>query len=61
MSRASSVGLGGAGHAAEENTVVQHEVQIKEEEEDDDDDAGTVVHRSPEPSLVDELLSEEEL
>ncbi|KAG7290299.1 hypothetical protein NEMBOFW57_000298 [Staphylotrichum longicolle] len=60
MSRASSVGLGAGTAAAEENTVVQHEVQIKEEEEDDDDDAGTVVHRSPEPSLVDELLSEEE-
>jgi condensin complex subunit 3 len=40
--------------------VVQHEVRIKEEEEDDDD-AGTVVHRTPEESLVDELLSEEEL
>ena len=31
-----------------------------EEEEDDDDDAGTVVHRTPEQSLVDEFLSEEE-
>ncbi len=40
---------------------MQHEVQIKEEEvEDEDDDAGTVVHRTPEQSLVDDLLSEEE-
>ena len=62
VSRASSVGLGGGGTpAAEDKTIVQHEVQIKEEEvEDDDDDAGTVVHRTPEQSLVDELLSEEE-
>lgn len=63
VSRASSVGFdaAGGGHApSEERTVVQHEVRIKEEEEDDDDDAGTVVHRTPEQSLVDELLSEEE-
>ena len=62
VSRASSVGLGGGGTpAAEDKTIVQHEVQIKEEEvEDEDDDAGTVVHRTPEQSLVDELLSEEE-
>ena len=58
VSRASSVGLT---PAAEDKTVVQHEVQIKEEEvEDEDDDAGTVVHRTPEQSLVDDLLSEEE-
>jgi condensin complex subunit 3 len=60
MSRASSVGFDAASHApSEERTVVQHEVRIKEEDEDDDD-AGTVVHRTPEESLVDELLSEEE-
>ncbi|KAK3296214.1 condensin subunit-like protein [Chaetomium fimeti] len=62
VSRASSVGFDAPGTStrptpSEERTVVQHEVQIKEEEESD---AGTVVHRSREQSLVDELLSEEE-
>ncbi|KAL2015987.1 hypothetical protein VTK56DRAFT_4476 [Thermocarpiscus australiensis] len=64
VSRASSVGVDDR-MAVDEKTVVQHEVDIKEEEEEEEeeDDEGTVIHK-PEPeeqSLVDELLSEEEL
>ncbi|EAQ89014.1 hypothetical protein CHGG_05633 [Chaetomium globosum CBS 148.51] len=62
VSRASSVGFDAPGTSTRptpsEERTVQHEVQIKEEEEDSD--AATVIHRSTEQSLVDELLSEEE-
>ncbi|KAK3897797.1 hypothetical protein C8A05DRAFT_47697 [Staphylotrichum tortipilum] len=67
-------GVGAVEEGEEDETIVpggRGEVKIKKEEsedelggeevEDDDDDAGTVVHRTPEESLVDELLSEEEL
>lgn len=66
-------GGGGGGRDVGERMSVQSDVKIKEESgeedgvdgegEEDEDDAATVIHRSREEtqSVMDELLSEEEL
>ncbi|KAK4153740.1 hypothetical protein C8A00DRAFT_33496 [Chaetomidium leptoderma] len=51
-------GVEGVGEGEEEEEEAEEEED--DDDDDDDDDAGTVVHRSREQSLVDELLSEEE-